>query len=371
MKGKLINATLLVATIFFSLLTLEISLRAYHGEWRYTNFRLPQIDYVNRDYPVALDPQLGWVPKQDPIPDKWVTPATILKDGTRSNGGGEVRDANHPILAVGDSFTFGMAVPDWQTWPAQLEQLSGRTVINGGVSGYGIDQAFLRAKNLLSRYRISTVIFSFIPDDIRRCQTSVGWGAAKPYFDFKDGRLTLENVPVPPSLRSAPKESGLLTILEHSRLAHSVLQRLFPGWWLAPQRLWDKYVHNEEEGRKVACALLHELEGLTKAHGSELIILIQHRQEQTASELASGANVLSCLSDPATHVLDLKSALSDKRLYLPDGGHMSAEGNKFVAGEILKILAHGDAMGGGGVLSTQGALYGPDPARAAVAKQRN
>jgi hypothetical protein len=197
MKGKLINATLFVATIIFCLLVLEIGLRAYHGEWGYTNFRLPQIDLVNRDYPVALDAELGWVPKQDAQgidPYTWLTPATILKDGTRSNGtrsnsGEGVLDANHPILAVGDSFTFGMGMSDRQTWPAQLEQLSGRRVINGGVSGYGIDQAFLRAKNLLSRYPISTVIFSFIPDDIHRCRTSVGWGAAKPYFDFK-GRTT-------------------------------------------------------------------------------------------------------------------------------------------------------------------------------------
>ena len=43
-------------------------------------------------------------------------------------------------MAVGDSFTFGDEVNDGQTWPAQLQQLTGRRVINGGVSGYGFDQ---------------------------------------------------------------------------------------------------------------------------------------------------------------------------------------------------------------------------------------
>jgi lysophospholipase L1-like esterase len=354
MKTKLINAALFITSIIFSLIAFEICLRAYHGEWGYTNFRLPQIDYVNRDYPVELDSELGWVPRRDIQgidPHTWLTPATILEDGTRSNDGGEVRDANEPILAVGDSFTFGLAMSDWETWPAQLEKLSGRRVINGGVSGYGIDQAFLRAKSLLNRYRISTVIFSFIPDDIRRCQTSVGWGAAKPYFDLDDGRLTLKNVPVPPSLRSAPKESRLLNVLEHSRLVHSVMDRLFPEWWMAPQRSWEKYVYDEEEGKKVACALVHELEELTKASGSGLIVLVQHRGGETASELASGENVPTCLSNPTTRVLDLKSALSDKRLYLPDGGHMSAEGNQFVALEILKILTQGETRVDRGALS--------------------
>ena len=98
-----------------------------------------------------------------------------------------------PILAVGDFFTYGDEASDWETWPAQLEKLTGRKVINGGVFGYGIDQAFLRARRLLSRYRFSTVIFGFIPDDIKRCQMSERYWN-KPYFDFRDGRLTLENV---------------------------------------------------------------------------------------------------------------------------------------------------------------------------------
>jgi hypothetical protein len=207
-----------MASIAFCLLALEVGLRAYHGEWGYINFRFPQGDHIKEGYPVDFDAELGWVPKQDvhAIPNTWETTVTILKDGTRSNGSGEVRDAMDPILAVGDSFTFGEQVSDWETWPAQLEKLSGRRVINDGVSGYGIDQAFLRAQRLLSRYRFSTVIFSFIPDDIRCCQMSVEFGGAKPYFDFKAGRLTLENVPAPPPARPSLKESGLLIVLDRS-----------------------------------------------------------------------------------------------------------------------------------------------------------
>ena len=52
------------------------------------------------------------------------------------------------------------------------------------------------------------------------------WGWVKPYFDFKDGQLTLENVPILPP----PKKSGLLIALEHSQVMHSVMKRLFPNW---------------------------------------------------------------------------------------------------------------------------------------------
>jgi hypothetical protein len=338
MKGKLVNAALFVATIIFSLLALEVGLRAYHGEWEYTNFRFPQ---PNKFGYHTYDPELGWVPKSS---NQWGTSITILKEGIRSNGRGEVWDGtDDPILAVGDSYTFGDQVADAQTWPAQLEKLSGRRVINAGVDGYGVDQAFLRARRLLSRYRFSTVILSFIPDDIRRSEMSVMFATPKPYFDFKDGQLMLENVPVPLTF-NPEKESEPLILLEHSLLVNAVMKRLFPEWWLrAPS---ERQVEDQQSAIKVACALLHKLEGITKSHGSDLIVLAQHWEFEPASETRESASVLSCLSDPAIRVLDLEPALSTlkakdpsryHRLYNPFL-HMSAEGNKFVAQQILPSL---------------------------------
>ena len=60
-------------------------------------------------------------------------------------GGGTTPDGS-VILAVGDSFTFGDEVKDDETWPAHLQQLLGRRVLNAGVSGYGFDQIVLRAE---------------------------------------------------------------------------------------------------------------------------------------------------------------------------------------------------------------------------------
>jgi hypothetical protein len=342
MKEKLVNAALFIATIIFSLLALEVGLRAYHGEWEFVNFRFQQPNKFVGYH--TYDAELGWVPKQGQV-DGWGTTIRILENGIRSNGRGEVWDAtDDPILAVGDSYTFGDQVPDSETWPAQLEKLSGRRVINGGVDGYGVDQSFLRARRFLSRYRFSSLIFSFIPDNIRRSQMSVMFATAKPYFDFKEGQLTLENVPVPPPSFLPEKESELLVAFEHSRLVHAVMKRLFPEWWLRGPS--ETQVQDQEKGIKVACALLHELEGLTKSRGSELIVLAQHGEIETPSQSMATERTLSCLSDPATRVLDLKPALSElrakdpsryHRLYNPFL-HMSAEGNQFVAQEILPIL---------------------------------
>ena len=340
MKEKLTNATLFIVTIVLSLLAVEVGLRAYHGEWEYTNFRFPQ---ENRFGYHTYDPELGWVPKSS---NQWGMSLTILREGIRSNGRGESWDGtDNPILAVGDSYTFGDKVSDSETWPAQLEKLSGRRVINGGVDGYGVDQIFLRTRRFLSRYRFSAVIFSFIPDDIRRSQMSVTFATAKPFFDFKDGRLTLENVPVPPTF-FPDREGKLLIAVEHSRLAHAVMKRLFPEWWLrAPS---ERQVQDREKGIEVACGVLNELERLTKLRGSELIVLAQRTEVETPSAATATKSVLGCVTDPATRVLDLQPALfelkaedpsSYRRLYVPNDGHMTAEGNQFVAREILPVLA--------------------------------
>jgi hypothetical protein len=340
LKKNLVNVVLLVASVIFSLLALEVGLRAYHNEWQYLNFRFPEHNKFGYH---TYDAELGWVPKQAKV-NLYGKTFTTFKDGIRSNGSGVAWEgSDHPILAVGDSFTFGTGVSDWETWPAQLERLSGRRVINGGVEGYGVDQIFLRARRLLSHHQFSTVIFSFIPADIYRSQMSVLFATAKPYFDFKDGQLTLENVPVPPPL-PATKDGELAIALEHSRVVHATMKRLFPKWWLkAPSEI---QAQDEKAANKVVCVLLHNLEKLTKFYASDLLVLLEHGE--AFAESAADAKVVNCLSEPTTRVLDLGPELSrlkanDRprydRLYYSYDGHMTAEGNQFVALEISKVLS--------------------------------
>src|SRR5262245_27375193 len=92
---------------------------------------------------------------------------TIDADGLRS-GGGTAPSGDGLILAVGDSFTYGDEVRDEETWPARLQALTGRRVLNGGVTGYGLDQTVLRLERLAEAYAPSLVILGFIADDIRR-----------------------------------------------------------------------------------------------------------------------------------------------------------------------------------------------------------
>lgn len=121
---------------------------------------------------------------------------TIDADGLRF--GGEVPvSSDRAILAVGNSFTYGDEVRDDETWPAQLQRLTGRRVLNGGVTGYGLDQTVLRTEQLAARYNPSIIVLAFIADDVRRTEMRRMWSRDKPWFAIENDRLVLKGVPVP------------------------------------------------------------------------------------------------------------------------------------------------------------------------------
>jgi lysophospholipase L1-like esterase len=75
------------------------------------------------------------------------------------------------ILALGDSFTQGHSVRDEEAYPAVLEQTlknSGHNVnvINAGVPGYGIDQEYLYAKEIMQVVKPNLIIFNLNENDI-------------------------------------------------------------------------------------------------------------------------------------------------------------------------------------------------------------
>ena len=78
------------------------------------------------------------------------------------------RQAAIPILALGDSYTYGEEVNNGETCSSILAALTGRKVLNAEVAGYGFDQIVLRAGLLAPTVHPSAVVVSFIADDLRR-----------------------------------------------------------------------------------------------------------------------------------------------------------------------------------------------------------
>jgi len=109
----------------------ELTSRLRAGVW----WLRPSKVYVHDDV-------LGWAPEPGRLGRTAAAYGgradyTIDMDGLRSNG--QTRPTGEAILATGDSFTFGQEVNDSESWPAELERLLARPVLNWGVAGYGLD----------------------------------------------------------------------------------------------------------------------------------------------------------------------------------------------------------------------------------------
>lgn len=110
------------------------------------------------------------------------------------------------IAVVGDSFSFGLEVPFEDSWAHRLEQAlgPGTQVLNFGVDGYGVDQAYLRYMRDARPWKPDLVIFGFINHDLYRSMAVYAfvsfpeWGLpfGKPHFVVENGKLELLNTPV-------------------------------------------------------------------------------------------------------------------------------------------------------------------------------
>ena len=94
-------------------------------------------DYQLTD--IVHDTNLGW--RMKPL---------YQSEGIKHNSKGfrgsrdfMIKNDKPRILALGDSFTYGLGVNDEQTYAHHLEIITGMEVINAGVTAHGVDQSLL------------------------------------------------------------------------------------------------------------------------------------------------------------------------------------------------------------------------------------
>jgi hypothetical protein len=333
-KSTAQNILLVFISVCITLLSLELALRIRGGIlFRFDSFTAQANPFGRMKY----DLRLGWIPRPGRFGSDWTSNVDAL--GVRYNGR-NMAVTGRPILAVGDSFTFGDEVEDDETWPAYLEEILNKRVINAGVGAYGIDQAVLRAEQLLSEYEPNVVILSFISDDITRTELSFypygrGW---KPYFEIYDGVLSLQNVPVPKTSSTFHRFHNLRRILGYSSLANSVFVRAVPGWWLD----LPSHVVAHDNGENVSVELISWLDRLTSERGIQLVVVALAVNGRIGNN-ARLPNVVRDARANGIQVLDLAmetQSLSREQIqnsFRPNG-HYTPEMNAWVADQIASAL---------------------------------
>lgn len=188
---------------------------------------------ADRHY-TQYDPELGWAPRPNvDLPDVYGpgVGVQINEQGFRQNGPIAVHPApgRRRLICSGDSFTFGYGVDNSETWCSRLESEDPTLeTVNMAVVGYGVDQMYLRFRRDAESLDYQVHVVAFIEHDFKRMGPVRLLGADKPRLAIWDGKLSVENTPVPKRwytpgwwLRAARAASELGTSELFSRLRPS------------------------------------------------------------------------------------------------------------------------------------------------------
>lgn len=120
-------------------------------------------------------------------------------------GGGVVKQGQVSFgSSYGDSFTYCDEVSQEQSWQHQFKALTGKTILNMGVNGYGTDQSYLKLEKYHEHFPARVVIMGVLSDDIGRNGGIVGSFylrtprvSVKPRYVFvADGSMRLRPNPI-------------------------------------------------------------------------------------------------------------------------------------------------------------------------------
>ena len=193
----------LLSKLFLGAKTME-RLIGWNDEWRFkVNYALKNKqkgEGVNQVVDM-YDATKGWrlIPNQK---EEYVYGNKTLTTNSKGIRGTQEYSYQKPdggkrIVCIGDSFTLGEEVSDWETYPHHLEKMMpDAEVINMGVHGYGLDQTLLYLQEEGIKYKPDWVVLGFVADDVNRSMYSYTW-YLKPYFELGNDGMLLQNVPVP------------------------------------------------------------------------------------------------------------------------------------------------------------------------------
>lgn len=349
-----IGSALVLMSVVVSVLVLELALRAFGTDekrWEFRNF-LRVANLEGQWQMVRPDPLLGYLPRPGYSGTDQAGGALLSFDenGLRVHRRSYPPPAKEapPLLVVGNSYAMGEEVSDDETFPAHLQAILDRRVLNGGVLGYGIHQMVLRAEQLVPAFRPDILLVSFIADDVRRVEMRVLWGTPVPYFDIVDGALQLRNVPVPPPVAAMKPIDLVRRVLGYSFLIDVVMRRLgLDDWWLRGRPVHAERAH--DQGTRVSCLLMDRLRQLKEMHGLRVVVVAKYTPLAWSSEStlrfegAIIADLLACASRSGLETIDTGGAFQAAvqadgidRYYI--NGHKNDEGNRLAAKLSAKHL---------------------------------
>lgn len=104
-----------------------------------------------------------------------------------------------PILFFGDSFSICVGAKCFEEILNEDSTFASKYyLLNYGVGGYGVDQIYLLAREVIPMYENPIVFFGLMTRDMDRNILKFRTGQ-KPYFEIKNDQLVLKNTPINPN----------------------------------------------------------------------------------------------------------------------------------------------------------------------------
>jgi hypothetical protein len=291
------------------------------------------------------DELLGWVNVENVTIENLYGEGLDLRTNSQGFRANQNYDVTPPlgklrIICSGDSFTLGYGVDNDHTWCQLLAGLDERfETVNLGQGGYGIDQAYLWYRRDGTRLQHDVHLFTFITADFWRMRSRTFHGYAKPFLDVRDGKLLVENVPVPRTAFFAPWLARNMQLVDRLRTV-ALLRSLLPA-------ASDSELPGEAHTREVLAKIIEELAALNQSKESLLVIVLLPTQADYSSNESRGLRrfLTDELNRQQILFFDLVRDLRElppvelQRLFIQEGGgideaasgHYSVRGNELVA----------------------------------------
>lgn len=269
-KKYFVACGLILTSVVISFLLVEILYRVVTGKFTLENFIQSFPQHGNVPGKFVPEKHLGWThePSFDPSSE-------IDRYGLRRNLNGLDDRKDAPIMLVGNSFAYGLYVQPNESIAAFLERQLLIKVGNGGVIGYGFDQALLRLEKLVENYTPALTIITIIPHDFKRSTYTKFLGAPKPAYGVREGQLQLLN---PGYIPGRPQADFPGNILGYSKAIYFLSQKkVIPSPLAEFLKLNLETIESGEAVEKLNCAFVERFQDLNSR--SKLIFMLYDKHD--------------------------------------------------------------------------------------------
>jgi lysophospholipase L1-like esterase len=288
---------------------------------------------------MAFDAELGWrpLPNVRKVGGVWgvTRPATTNSLGWRDHEHSTTKNSGERrIVAIGDSFTFGVDVDDGERVTDVLQKLMEHVdVVNLGVAGYGTDQELRVLQHYAFGFNPDAIVLTVCAlndlDDIRHARI---YSQPKPTYRIADGELVF----------TPPVHTWDVSLRAHSYLAEWLFQRVQRG----EMRAIVRADVSETAAVPLFEALVRRMRDDAHAHGVPLVAVLASATDKADPKGRATAQVMTTvLSGLGIPILDVRawfaghSADPDAQFFSPIGGHWNPAGQALVAQGVRDLLA--------------------------------